>query len=157
MFHLTNVLRLLILQCLNLLRRSAREYYRAPEANCTSWSYSTPSPLLKSEANTICGLEIYTTKQAFSDQLNDPKYFQPYRKAVEDESLYKKPAEHTAWYPSGGFMARGTNAEPFANAIISLSLFICRDREAVLKRLECVLSDEHWLCADMATVNSCRG
>jgi hypothetical protein len=79
---------LISIKCLDLLRKSAREYYTKPESNCTTWLYNVPATLLKSSDLTICGLEIYTAKQAFSDQLNDAVYFQSYRSAVERESLY---------------------------------------------------------------------
>ena len=125
-----------ISQCLDLLRRSAREYYRLPQANCTTWSYSTLWPPTESGSFDICGLEIYTTKRAFTDQLNDPVYFQPYRAAVEREALYAKPAEHIAWYLSAGFVARDVNAEQFGgNVVVKTSQLQCLDTKAALDRL----------------------
>ncbi|KAK5171807.1 uncharacterized protein LTR77_003443 [Saxophila tyrrhenica] len=118
-----------------MLRRSAREYYRSPAANCSTWSYSKSSKLADENDFSICGLEIYTTKQAFSDQLNDPKYFQPYRQAVEDEKLYGKPAEHTAWYPAAGFVARDVDATTSGPALVSLSQLMCKDRDAIVNLL----------------------
>jgi hypothetical protein len=117
------------------LRKSAREYYTKPEANCTTWSYNVPATLSKSSDLTICGLEIYTTKQAFSDQLNDPVYFQSYRNAVERESLYSGPAEHTAWYHTTGFVARETDATPFGNVPVSTTRFLCKDRDKALDEI----------------------
>lgn len=84
---------------------------------------------------TLNGLEIYTTKQAFSNQLNDPEYFQPYRKAVEEEQLYSEPAEHVAWYPAAGFVVRNNNAEPVGNVLISVTRLTCNDRQAILDLL----------------------
>ena len=118
-----------------MLRRSAREYYRSPEANCTTWSYSTSLNLAEPDDFTLFGMEIYTTKQAFSDQLNDPVYFRPYRKAVEEENLYAEVAEHVAWYPAAGFIARDTNAEPFGNVLISVSRLVCINRDALVDLL----------------------
>lgn len=90
---------------------------------------------MKSSDLTICGLEIYTTKQAFSDQLNDPVYFQPFRNAVKHESLYSEPAEHTAWYHTVGFIARETNATPFGNVLVSTTRFLCKNRDKALDEM----------------------
>ncbi|RMY27922.1 hypothetical protein D0866_09798 [Hortaea werneckii] len=90
--------------CIDLLRISAREYYRALRANCTAWSYLTP--LQPKKANSvsnppaICGLEIYTTKAALQSQVDDPVYFQRYHEIVKQENLYAKPEELVAWYPA---------------------------------------------------------
>ncbi|KAI7238430.1 hypothetical protein KC330_g2543 [Hortaea werneckii] len=102
-------------RCINLLRTSAREYYRTPRANCTAWSYFTPLQPKKanSVANSpaICGLEIYTTKAALQSQVDDPVYFQRYHEIVKQENLYAKPEELVAWYPAGGFLARDSSAD----------------------------------------------
>ncbi|RMY49784.1 hypothetical protein D0865_07289 [Hortaea werneckii] len=101
-------------RCINLLRTSAREYYRKPRANCTAWLYFTP--LQPKKANSIanhpviCGLEIYTTKAALQSQVDDPVYFQRYHEIVKQENLYAKPEELVAWYPAGGFQARYSSA-----------------------------------------------
>ncbi|RMY60556.1 hypothetical protein D0865_01460 [Hortaea werneckii] len=108
--------------CINLLRTSAREYYRKPRANCTAWSYFTPSPPKKanSVANppVICGLEIYTTKAALQSQVDDPVYFQRYHEIVKKENLYAKPEELVAWYPAGGFLARDSSADREEEAVL---------------------------------------
>ncbi|RMX71162.1 hypothetical protein D0869_15914 [Hortaea werneckii] len=102
-------------RCINLLRTSAREYYRTPRANCTAWSYFTP--LQPKKANSvanppaICGLEIYTTKAALQSQVDDPVYFQRYHEIVKQENLYAKPEELVAWYPARGFLARDSSAD----------------------------------------------
>ncbi|KAI7260420.1 hypothetical protein KC343_g4200 [Hortaea werneckii] len=101
-------------RCIDLLRTSAREYYRTSRANCTAWSYFTPLQPKKpnSIANLpiICGLEIYTTKAALQSQVDDPVYFQRYHEIVKQENLYAKPEELVAWYPAGGFLARDSSA-----------------------------------------------
>ncbi|KAI6874189.1 hypothetical protein KC323_g781 [Hortaea werneckii] len=100
-------------RCIDLLRTSAREYYRTSRANCTAWSYFTP--LQPRKANSIanlpiiCGLEIYTTKAALQSQVDDPVYFQRYHEIVKQENLYAKPEELVAWYPAGGFLARDSS------------------------------------------------
>merc|ERR1712070_709130 len=101
-------------RCIDLLRTSAREYYRTPRAKCTAWSYFTPLQSKKPKSINshpiICGLEIYTTKAALQSQLDDPVYFQRYHEIVRQENLYAKPEELVAWYPAGGFLARGLSA-----------------------------------------------
>ncbi|KAI7221673.1 hypothetical protein KC333_g1573 [Hortaea werneckii] len=101
--------------CIDLLRTSAREYYRTPRANCTAWSYFTPlqPKKAKSVANppVICGLEIYTTKAALQSQVDDPVYFQRYHEIVKQEGLYARPEELVAWYPAGGFLTRDSSAD----------------------------------------------
>ncbi|RMX71646.1 hypothetical protein D0869_15423 [Hortaea werneckii] len=102
-------------RCINLLRTSAREYYRTPRAKCTAWSYFIP--LQPNRANSIanppviCGLEIYTTKAALQSQVDDPVYFQRYHEIVKQEDLYAKPEELVAWYPAGGFQARDSSVD----------------------------------------------
>ncbi|KAI6831635.1 hypothetical protein KC327_g6700 [Hortaea werneckii] len=101
-------------RCLNVLRTSAREYYRTPRANCTAWSYFTPLQSKKPKSINshpiICGLEIYTTKAALQSQVDDPVYFQRYHEIVRQENLYAKPEELVAWYPAGGSLARDSSA-----------------------------------------------
>jgi len=122
-------------RCLDLLRHSAREYYRSPQAKCTTWSYFTPFPPPKSGSTKppiIGGLEIYTSKSALQSQINDPVYFQSYHDTVKRESLYSKPEELVGWYLTAGFIARGTNAEPFGGVLISVTRMVCKNRADVL-------------------------
>ena len=90
------------------LRKGARGYYRLPSSRCTAWSYLTPlRPEDQDDENLILGgLEIYTSKSALQDQLNDTTFFQPFEKLVVEEKLYRKKGRMVAWYLAGGFVTR---------------------------------------------------
>lgn len=120
---------------MELLRTNARDYYRQPKAKCTTWSYYTPFPSSSSQL-VIGGLEIYTSKAALSDQVNDKEFFQPYHETVKKEGLYSKDEELVAYYLAAGFIARNDHAVPFGGTIISQTRFICKDKAAVLQLLE---------------------
>lgn len=122
---------------LDLLQKGARDYYRKPEAKCTTWSYFTPFPPPKTaDAQLVIGgLEIYTEKQALQKQLDDPAFFQAYHETAKNESLYSRGEELVAWYLAAGFVAREEHARPFGGCLISLTKFV-GDREAVLKAIE---------------------
>jgi len=125
------------LQCLSLLRHSAREYYPTPKAQCTTWSYFTPlsppSPKTPSKKPplVIGGLEIYTTKSALQTQVEDPEFFRPYHETVEREGLYAKPEVLEAWYLDGGFVARESRGARGEGVLISVTRMVCVDREGV--------------------------
>lgn len=84
----------------------------------------------------IGGLEIYTSKAALSDQVNDQEFFQSYHETVKKEGLYSKDEELIACYLAAGFIARKDHALPFGGTLISQTKFICKDKAAVLKLLE---------------------
>lgn len=122
-------------RCLDLLQHSAREYYRSPQAKCTTWSYFTT---LKPSVNQheIGGLEVYTSKAALSAQTDDPVFFQKYHDIVKKEDLYEKPETLTAWYQAGGFLARDSAAMPYGRGVlVSASHLACKDRDKVLEHL----------------------
>jgi len=128
------------MQCVSLLRCSAREYYRLPEANCTAWSYFTPAQAPKANAeHPLVGMEIYTTKASLQAQLNDPKYFQAYHETVKREKLYSRPEDLEAWFFRSGFVARNSNRqEGGGRVLISVSRLVCTTKaggEAVLTAL----------------------
>ena len=124
-------------KCIDLLRKGAREYYRQPPANCTTWSYFTAFPPPKpgtSAKPTICGLEIYTEKTALQRQVDDPVHFQSYHKRVKEEGLYEKPEDLVAWYLTDGFVARdGRASRSEGGALISVTRMVARDREEGLR------------------------
>lgn len=121
-------------QILELVRKNAREYYRQPRAKCKTWSYYTPFPPVSSQL-VIGGLEIYTSKAALSDQVND-RDFQAYHETVKRERLYSKDEDLVAYYFTAGFVARKDHAFPFGGTLISLTRFICNDKAAVLELLK---------------------
>ena len=128
-------------QCLDLLRHNAREYYRKPQAKCTTWSYFTAFPPPKDGSNakpTIGGLEIYTEKSALQSQVNDPVYFQSYHETVKQEGLYEKPEELVAWYQAAGFVARESSGKQDGKGgvLISVTKMVARDREEVLSLMK---------------------
>ena len=94
---------------LTSLRQGARTYYRQPSSHCTAWSYLTPLfPTKPDEHNEliVAGLEMYTSKSALQDQLNDPTFFQPFEKLVSDQQLCYKKETMLAWYLAAGFLTR---------------------------------------------------
>ncbi|KXT07419.1 hypothetical protein AC578_478 [Pseudocercospora eumusae] len=118
---------------LELLRRGAREYYRKPEALCSTWCYFTP---LQSNGNhdlVIAGLEVYDRKSALQAQVDDPEYFQAYHRTVKTEDLYAKDEELVAWYQTSGFLARDQHATPFGGCLVFLTKLVCKDRDDVLR------------------------
>lgn len=74
----------------------------------------------------ICGMEIYTTKQALSTQQNED-WFKNFQKQAKDEKLYTgKGEELVAWYPAAGFVAREDAAPPYGG-IVMLAVFTCQE------------------------------
>lgn len=88
----------------------------------------------------IGGLEIYTTKSAFSEQVNDRDFFQPYHETVKKEDLYSKNEDLVAYYFAAGFIARHEHALPFGGNLISQTQFVCKDKAAVLEILQDLVS-----------------
>ncbi|KXT14672.1 hypothetical protein AC579_6402 [Pseudocercospora musae] len=121
---------------LELLGRGAREYYRKPEAHCSTWCYFTPSSPKTNDDLVIAGLEVYDRRSALQAQVDDPEYFQAYHQAVKAEDLYAKGEELVAWYQTSGFLAREQHSIPFGGCLVFLTKLICKDRDEVLKLLD---------------------
>lgn len=123
------------------LRHGARGYYRLPSSRCIAWSYLTPLAASgpEDEDLVIAGLEIYTTKSALQEQLNDTTFFQPFEKLVVDEQLYAKEGTMLAWYLSAGFVARSQEmAAGGGGAVVRVHQMTCAgsgEKEAVVKGL----------------------
>ncbi|KAF2212237.1 hypothetical protein CERZMDRAFT_97514 [Cercospora zeae-maydis SCOH1-5] len=133
---------------LSLLQSSAKNYYRNPSSQCTTWSYMTPFPAPQTHpsANLILsGLEIYSTKSALQAQLHDQNFFQPYHSAVHTESLYRQPEELVAWYFTSGFVVREGQelaTTPLGKGkgnLVSQTTFVCREEKRKKKNKEEVL------------------
>lgn len=96
------------------LRRGARGYYRLPSSRCTAWSYLTPLHARPKENNDellIAGLEIYSSKSALKEQLNDTTFFQPFEKLVAEEKLCRKEGSMLAWYLAAGYVTSSSQGE----------------------------------------------
>jgi quinol monooxygenase YgiN len=119
-----------------MLRRTAREYYRKPEAKCTAWSYFVPFETKAGQQPVIGGLEIYTSKKALQTQVDDPVYFQPYHATVKREQLYSKPEELVGWYQAAGFVSRGPGEKEGEGVLISVTKMVCTDRDMALDVLK---------------------
>jgi hypothetical protein len=123
------------------LREGARNYYRLPSSRCTAWSYLTPLPSQESKDDglVIAGLEIYTSKSALRDQLNDTTFFQPFEKLVIDEKLYAREASMVAWYLAAGFVSRSEAKEADGNGVVvKVHQMTCAgsgEKEALVKGL----------------------
>jgi hypothetical protein len=123
------------------LREGARSYYRLPSSRCTTWSYLTPLAPRESKDDglVIAGLEIYTSKSALQDQLNDTTFFQPFEKLVIDAKLYAREASMTAWYLAAGFVSRSEAKEADGNGVVvKVHQMTCAgigEKEALVKGL----------------------
>jgi hypothetical protein len=87
----------------------------------------------------IAGIGIFTEKAALSALLAHSQ-FKSYHSTVKSEGLYSKTEEVVAWYPRGGFIARGATAQPHGKGtIVMVAKFILKTemgpREAALKIL----------------------
>jgi quinol monooxygenase YgiN len=93
---------------LTALQQGARGFYRLPSTRCIAWSYLTSlTPASPTHDDlTVAGLEIYTSKAALQDQLNDTTFFQPFEKLIKDQQLCNKKETMVAWYLAAGFLAR---------------------------------------------------
>lgn len=90
------------------LQQGARGFYLLPSTRCIAWSYFTPlsSASTSHDGLIVAGMELYTSKAALQDQLNDKTFFQPFEKLVRDEQLCDKKETMVAWYLAAGFLAR---------------------------------------------------
>lgn len=128
---------------LDHLRQGARNYYRRPSSHCVAWSYLTP---LQSDNNRnddsdplIAGLEIYTSKSALQQQLEDTTFFQPFERMVVEEKMYAREGTMEAWYLTAGFVARCQGREEGGGrVVVSVRKLTCVDgeKDAVVKRLD---------------------
>jgi quinol monooxygenase YgiN len=128
---------------LDHLRQGARDYYRRPSSHCVAWSYLTP---LQSDNNRnddsepiIAGLEIYTSKSALQQQLEDTTFFQPFERMVVEEKMYAREGTMEAWYLTAGFVTRCQGREEGGGrAVVSVRKLTCVDgeKDAVVKGLD---------------------
>ena len=128
---------------LTALRQGARGFYRLPSTRCIAWSYCTPitpiSPATAQDDLTVTGLEIYTSKAALQDQLNDTTFFQPFEKLVRDQQLCDKKETMVAWYLAAGFLARSQERiVGSGGVVVRVHQMTCAgsgEKEAVVKGL----------------------
>jgi quinol monooxygenase YgiN len=128
---------------LDHLRQGARDYYRRPSSHCVAWSYLTP---LQSDNNRnddseplIAGLEIYTSKSALQQQLEDTTFFQPFERMVVEEKMYAREGTMEAWYLTAGFVTRSQGREEGGGrVVVSVRKLTCvnGEKEAVVKGLD---------------------
>lgn len=108
---------------LTSLRQGARTYYRQPSSHCIAWSYLTPLPstdaLEEDDELIVAGLEIYASKSALQNQLNDPTFFQPFVKLVSDQQLCAKEETMLAWYLAAGFLTRSQEKVAGGGAVVA--------------------------------------
>lgn len=123
------------------LRHGARGFYLLPSTRCIAWSYFTPLPSASSAYNGLIvgGMEIYTSKAALQDQLNDTTFFQPFEKLVADQQLCDKKETMVAWYLAAGFLARSQErAVSDGGVLMKVHQMTCAgsgEKEAVVKGL----------------------
>lgn len=126
---------------LSSLRQGARGFYQLPSTRCIAWSYYTPLAPTTPENDdlTVAGLEIYTSKAALQDQLNDTTFFQPFEKLVRDQQLCDKKESMVAWYLAAGFLARSqARAIGGGSVVVRVHQMTCAgsgEKEAVVKGL----------------------
>jgi quinol monooxygenase YgiN len=128
---------------LDHLRQGARDYYRRPSSHCVAWSYLTP---LQSDNNRnddseplIAGLEIYTSKSALQQQLEDTTFFQPFERMVVEEKIYAREGTMEAWYLTAGFVTRSQGREEGGGrVVVSVRKLtgVNGEKEAVVKGLD---------------------
>ncbi|GAB7330813.1 hypothetical protein MBLNU13_g02354t1 [Cladosporium sp. NU13] len=126
---------------LSSLRQGARGFYLLTSTRCIAWSYFTPLPSasIVHDDLIVAGMEIYTSKAALQDQLNDTTFFQPFEKLVKDEQLCDKKETMVAWYLAAGFLARSLErAVGGDGVIVRIHQMTCAgsgEKEAVVKGL----------------------
>jgi quinol monooxygenase YgiN len=130
---------------LDHLRQGARDYYRRPSSHCVAWSYLTPLNQSSDDTNNnnnepvITGLEIYTSKSALQNQLEDTTFFQPFERMVVEEKMYSREATMEAWYLTAGFVTRchGTE-EGGGSVVVNVRKLTCvgGEKEAVVRGLD---------------------
>jgi quinol monooxygenase YgiN len=125
---------------LDHLRQGARDYYRRPSSYCVAWSYLTPHQSSISHENDnepiIAGLEIYTSKSALQEQLEDETFFQPFERMVIEEKMYAREGTMEAWYLTAGFITRCQGRqEGGGRVIVNVRKLTCvgGEKDAVVK------------------------
>jgi quinol monooxygenase YgiN len=124
---------------LDRLREGARDYYRRPSSHCVAWSYLTPHNNNNDNETVIAGLEIYTSKSALQEQLDDKTFFQPFERMVVEEKMYAREGTMEAWYLAAGFVTRCRGLEEGGGrVVVSVRKLTCveGEEEAVLKGLD---------------------
>lgn len=123
------------------LQQGARGFYLLPSTRCIAWSYFTPLAPASTAHNDliVAGMEIYTSKAALQDQLNDTTFFQPFEKLVRDEKLCENKETMVAWYLAAGFFARSRErATGGDGVVVRVHQMVCAgdgEKEAVVKGL----------------------
>jgi len=132
---------------LDHLRRGARDYYRRPSSHCVAWSYLTPHQSSDNHQNNnepvIAGLEIYTSKSALQEQLDDETFFQPFERMVVEEKMYAREGTMEAWYLTTGFVTRCQGREEGGGkVVVNVRRLTCvggtsgGEKDAVVKGLD---------------------
>jgi quinol monooxygenase YgiN len=127
---------------LDHLRQGARDYYRRPASHCVAWSYLTPHQSSKNRQNNnepvIAGLEIYTSKSALQEQLEDETFFQPFERMVVEKKMYAREGTMEAWYLTAGFVTRCQGREEGGGkVVVNVRKLTCvgGEKDAVVKGL----------------------
>jgi quinol monooxygenase YgiN len=123
------------------LRQGARDYYRRPSSHCVAWSYLTPHNNNNNNNNepVIAGLEIYTSKSALQEQLEDTTFFQPFERMVVEQKMYAREGTMEAWYLAAGFVTRRQGTEEGGGrVVVNVRKLTCvnGEKEAVLRGLD---------------------
>ena len=124
---------------LDHLRQGARDYYRRPSSHCVAWSYLTPHNNNNSSEPVIAGLEIYTSKSALQEQLEDTTFFQPFERMVVEQKMYAREVTMEAWYLAAGFVTRRQGTEEGGGrVVVNVRKLTCvnGEKEAVLRGLD---------------------
>jgi len=87
----------------------------------------------------MAGLEIYTSKSALQEQLEDTTYFQPFERMVVEEEMYAREGTMEAWYLTAGFVTRCQDREEGGGGVIvrvrKLTACGSGEKEAMVKGL----------------------
>jgi quinol monooxygenase YgiN len=124
---------------LGRLREGARDYYRRPSSHCVAWSYLTPHNNNNNNEPVIAGLEVYTSKSALQEQLEDTTFFQPFERMVLEEKMYAREGTMEAWYLAAGFVTRRQGMEEGGGrVVVSVQKLTCvnGEKESVVKGLD---------------------
>jgi quinol monooxygenase YgiN len=127
---------------LDHLRQGARDYYRRPSSHCVAWSYLTPLSTNNRNDDSeplIAGLEMYTSKSAFQQQLEDTTFFQAFERMVVEEKMYAREGTMESWYLTAGFVTRCQGSEEGGGrVVVSVRKLTCMDgeKDAVVKGLD---------------------
>lgn len=121
------------------LRHGAREYYRKPSSQCSAWSYLSPLEPSKDNELILAGLEIYTSKNALREQLEDTTFFQPFEEMVKRQKLCAREGVMLTWYLVGGFLSRVMGrGEGGGRVVVTVNQLACfeGEREGVVQGLK---------------------